>query len=42
VVLERPFAGTSVGRCVEAAFQQADVQPFRGKPITVFWSFMVP
>jgi hypothetical protein len=41
VVLERPFAGTPVGRCVESAFQSAMVQPFKGKPITVFWSFLV-
>jgi hypothetical protein len=42
VVLERPFAGTTVGRCVEGAFRQILIHPFEGKPVTVLWSFLVP
>lgn len=36
-----PFAGTSVGGCVAAAFRRASVPPFVGSPVTVHKSFSI-
>jgi serine/threonine protein kinase/type II secretory pathway predicted ATPase ExeA len=42
VALERPFAGTAVGDCVDAIFRNIKVPPSGSKPVTVLWSFTVP
>jgi serine/threonine protein kinase len=41
VALDARFVGTSVGACVDRAFRQISVQPFKDKPVTVLWSFTV-
>jgi hypothetical protein len=41
VVNGPPFAGTSVGGCVAAAFRRASVPPFDGSPVTVHKSFSI-
>jgi hypothetical protein len=41
VVNGPPFAGTSVGGCVAAAFRRASVPPFDGSPVTVHKSFTI-
>jgi predicted Zn finger-like uncharacterized protein len=41
VVEGPPFAGTSVGGCVAAAFRRATVPPFTGSPVTVHKSFTI-
>jgi hypothetical protein len=41
VVNGPPFAGTSVGGCVAAAFRRATVPPFDGSPVTVHKSFSI-
>jgi hypothetical protein len=41
VTMDARFAGTAVGRCVDAAFRRVEVPSFEGKPITVLWSFVV-
>ncbi len=41
VVNGPPFAGTSVGGCVAAAFRRASVPPFSGSPVTVHKSFSI-
>jgi len=36
-----PFAGTSVGRCVETLFRAVHVRPFTGRPVVVGKSFLL-
>ncbi len=36
------FAGSAVGRCVQAAFRGATVPPFRGSPVSVARTFTIP
>jgi eukaryotic-like serine/threonine-protein kinase len=41
VAMDARFAGTSVGKCVDAAFRQVEVPPFDGQAFTFVWSFVV-
>ncbi len=40
--VSEPFAGTSAGQCVVEAFREARIPAFRGSPVTLKRSFVVP
>jgi eukaryotic-like serine/threonine-protein kinase len=42
VTLPQRFVGTAVGNCVAARFRQAHAPPFKGEPVTLFYTFDVP
>ncbi len=41
VAMDKRFAGSDVGRCVDDAFRRVAVPKFAGGPFTVVWSFVV-
>jgi hypothetical protein len=41
VAMDKRFAGSEVGRCVDEAFREVTVPKFAGGSFTVVWSFVV-